>query len=210
VSGTRATLLQRVRDPHDRAAWNEFFELYAPLLEGYARARGLARSDAEEVRDQCLEVLARKLPTFEYERARGSFQAWLHGIARGKVIDLLRAQKVRACESVALERLDAQEPGPDEHWEREWRAEHLRYALAAVRRDEPEDRYRAFELLLVDGLSVAEVAAETGLRAPQIYKLKAALLRKVRAALERLGTDARPRRPRGSFRERRLSGRPLS
>jgi len=190
VSGTRATLLERGRDPRDRAAWDEFFALYAPLLEGYARASGLARNDAEEVRDQCLEVLARKLPEFEYERARGSFQAWLHRLARGKVIDHLRAQKVRKRESVALERLDAREPGPDEQWEREWRAEHLRYALALVRRDEPEERFRAFELLLLEELSVAEVAARTGLQATQIYKLKATLLKKVRAVLERLGTGA--------------------
>ena len=190
MTGTRATLLERERDPRDREAWDEFFALYAPLLESYARASGLARNDAEEVRDQCLEVLARKLPEFEYERSRGSFQAWLHRMARGKVIDLLRARKVRKCESVALERLDAPEPGPDEHWEREWRAEHLRYALSLVRRDEPEERFRAFELLLVEGLSVAEVAERTGLQATQIYKLKAALLKKVRAVLERLGTGA--------------------
>ena len=192
MTDTRATLLQRVRDPHDREAWHEFFELYAPLLEGYARARGLTRSDAEEVRDQCLEVLARRLPTFEYERARGSFQAWLHHIARGKVVDLLRAREVRARESVALERLDAPEPGPDQLWEREWRAEHLRYALRLVREEEPAERFRAFELLLVEELSVAEVAQRTGLRATQIYKLKAALLKRVRAVLERLGTDATP------------------
>ena len=35
---TRATLLERVRDSRDAAAWEEFFALYAPLLEGYARA----------------------------------------------------------------------------------------------------------------------------------------------------------------------------
>jgi len=192
LSGTRQTLLQRVRDPGDREAWNEFFELYAPLLEGYARAHGLGRSDAEEVRDQCLEVLAKRLPDFEYERRRGSFQAWLHGIARGKIIDLLRARKVRARESVVLERLSAPDPGPDELWEREWRAEHLRHALRVVQRDEPPERYRVFELLLLEELSVAEVGAATGLRAAQIYKLKAALLKRVRAVLERLGTQAGP------------------
>jgi RNA polymerase sigma-70 factor (ECF subfamily) len=190
MTATRRTLLQRVRDARDREAWAEFFELYAPLLEGYARGHGLARADAEEVRDQCLEVLAKKLPTFEYERRRGSFQAWLHGIARGKVIDLVRAKEVRARESVALEGLHARAPGPDEHWEREWRAEHLRHALRAVQRDEPEERFRPFEMLLVEELSVAEVAQRTGLRPAQLYKLKAALLKRVRAVLARLGTDA--------------------
>ena len=189
MTTTRATLLHRVRDPGDREAWEEFFELYAPLLEGYARAHGLARADAEEVRDQCLEVLARKLPAFEYRRGKGSFQAWLHGIARGKVVDLLRAQKVRKRESLALTRLTSPEPGPDEHWQREWRAEHLRYALRCVRRTETEERYRVFELLLLEELSVPEVSARTGLTAQQIYKIKASVLKRVRATLERLGTE---------------------
>ena len=47
MTTTRKTLLQRVRDHSDREAWEQFFELYAPILEGYARAHGLSRSDAD-------------------------------------------------------------------------------------------------------------------------------------------------------------------
>ena len=157
MSSTRRTLLHRVRDLGDREAWEEFFGLYAPMIEGYARAHGLSRSDAEEVRDQCLEVLARKLPEFEYERGKGSFQAWLQGLARGKVIDLVRAKRVRARESVELTGLADAGSAPDRIWEREWRAEHLRYALAKVAQGEEVERFRVFELLLVEGLSVKEV-----------------------------------------------------
>jgi RNA polymerase sigma-70 factor (ECF subfamily) len=197
MTTTRATLLDRVRDPRDREAWEQFFELYAPLLEGYARAHGLARDDVEEVRDQCLEVLARKLPEFQYERARGSFSSWLHRIAHAKVIDLVRNRKVRGRESVELTSLAASGADLDERWERQWRAEHLRYALQKVQRDEPEERFRVFEMLLVDELSVAEVCERTGLRATQVYKIKAGVLKKVRAQLERLGTGAEAAAPGG-------------
>ena len=190
MTDTRRTLLVRVRDRGDTEAWQEFFGLYAPLLEGYARSHGLSRTDAEEVRDQCLEVLARKLPDFEYERARGSFQGWLHGIVRGKVIDLARARRVRAHDSVALETLDDARSDLEREWERQWRAEHLRYALARVRESEDPERFRVFELLLVEELPVAEVSARTGLAAGQIYKLKSALLARVREILARLGDGA--------------------
>lgn len=189
MSDTRRTLLQRVRDRGDSAAWTEFFGLYAPLLESYARAHGLAHADVEEVRDQCLEVLAKKLPDFEYRRERGSFQAWLHRLARAKVVDLLRRRKVRAAESVELTTLADDASAPDAAWEREWRAEHLRYALRSVQESEPEERYRVLEMLLVDELSVTEVCARTGLVPAQVYKVKAALLRRVRGVLERLGTE---------------------
>lgn len=192
MAKTRATLLHRVRDRGDHAAWEEFFELYAPLMENHARASGLSRADAEEVRDQCLEVLARKLPDFEYRPGQGSFQAWLFGIVRGKLIDRLRARKVRAHESVELSGLAGGELAPEEQWERAWRAEHLRHALRLLAQEMRAERYRAFELLLVEECSVPEVAESTGLAAAQIYKLKAAALKRVRAILERLGTGPSP------------------
>ncbi len=192
MSTTRKTLLHRVRDSSDRAAWEEFFELYAPLLESYARAHGLTRSDAEEVRDQCLEVVARRMPSFEYERERGSFKIWLARIARGKVIDLLRRRERRGDAELETDEPTAladPEPGPDELWERHWRREHLRHCLREAKRVEPEDSFRVFELLLLEELSVPEVCAQTGWNANQVYKAKARVLKRVREMLERLGAE---------------------
>ena len=44
---TSRTLLERVRDRGDRDAWQRFFDLYAPLLEDFARAHGLPPAEAE-------------------------------------------------------------------------------------------------------------------------------------------------------------------
>ncbi len=63
---TRKTLLARVKDPADAVAWRQFHELYAPLLYRYARRKGLTRSDAEEVRDQCMAVVVEKIGGFEW------------------------------------------------------------------------------------------------------------------------------------------------
>jgi hypothetical protein len=49
-------------DKKPRRGVSEFQELYAPLLYRYACGRGLSRGD---VRDQCLEVVARKTGDFE-------------------------------------------------------------------------------------------------------------------------------------------------
>jgi RNA polymerase sigma factor (sigma-70 family) len=189
MTTTRVTLLQRLRDRSDASAWEEFHELYAPLLEGYARAFGLSPADAQEVRDQCLEVLVRRLPSFEYQRARGRFKAWLHGIARGKVIDGLRAARLRAGEESELERLVDESPRPDELWARQWRAEHLRYALGEALEGEPEPVRQAFEQLLLEELDVPGVCARTGLNANRVYKARARILGRIRRTLERLRVD---------------------
>ena len=189
---TRDTLLGRVRDAKDSAAWDEFFALYAPLLESYARASGLAPVDAEEIRDECLAVVAQRIAEFRYDRAKGSFKGWLHAIVRGKVLDAMRRRGVRRAreERPATEdwlSLPDDRATPDRIWEERWRAEHLRYALEEIRRARDEDGRVLVDLLLDDGLDAAEIGARSGLNANQVYKLRSKIVREVREALARLG-----------------------
>ena len=190
MATTRATLLERVRDPRDSAAWDEFFALYAPLLEGYARALGLPPADAEEVRDQCLASVVERIGTFHYDRARGSFKGWLHRIARSKVVDALRKPRAERPETAALLALPDEGPGPDEAWEREWRTEHLRFALDEVRREQDAGGRELLELLLDDGLSAREIGERVGLNQNQVYKARARLLADVGRVLRRLEGEA--------------------
>lgn len=189
MATTRKTLLARVRDSSDRDAWEQFFSLYAPLLECYARAMGLAPVDAEEVRDECLALVVRRMPSFEYERARGTFKAWLFRIAQGKVVDQLRRPASQRASTESLAKLADPADESDERWESLWRREHLRHALEEARRSESAAWVRVFELLLLEDLTVADVQARTGLSARQVYKAKARVLKRVRETLRRLGVE---------------------
>lgn len=182
---TRQSLLLRLRDRGDQDAWSVFYELYAPLLLRYAAACGLGRSEAEEVRDHCLEIAARKLPGFRYEAGRGGFKAWLHRIARDRVVDLQRRARAGGA-GTPLD--DAPDPadGPPELWERNWRREHLRYALEQARAGASLRDFRAFEMLLLEDASVPEVCAALAMNPNQVYKARLRLLQRVRAVLERL------------------------
>lgn len=186
---TRVSLLLRVKDPTDFKAWNEFHGLYAPLLYNYARSRGLTYSDAEEIRDQCLEVIARKIGAFEYDRAKGGFKCWLYRIASCKVIDMLRKTRVKRADTQTIRKLAAEEPSSDELWEKHWRNEHLKFCVQQVRDSVSEQSYRAFHMLLFDGCSVQGVCEALSLNTNQVYKAKSRVLKRVREILEQLGTD---------------------
>lgn len=190
VDTTRKTLLQRVRDNADQAAWEQFFALYAPLLEAYARAMGLSPNDAEEVRDECLALITKRMPSFEYEREKGSFKSWLYRLAHGKVVDLLRRPAPQRASTETLHAIEDSANALDERWETLWRREHLRHAFTEARRDEDATTLQVFELVLIEGLPVAEVSARTGLSARQVYKVKARMLKRVRGVLQRLGVEA--------------------
>ena len=183
-AATRRTLLVRVRDPADRVAWGEFHGLYAPLLLRYARSLGLARDDAEEVRDACLLLLARRMKTFEYRPERGRFKTWLYRIAHDKVVDLLRRRVPERAETKALARIADVASDPDERFEAAWRTQELRRGLATALRElraaNGRDA-RAFRMLLHATASPAEIASKLGMSPNQVYKVKSRVLARVRS-----------------------------
>lgn len=170
MTTTRTTLLARVKNRSDAAAWDEFHKLYAPLLYRCARGRGLAREDAEDVRDACLEVVARKIGNFAYDRERGGFKNWLYRIASGKVIDLLRKRREKIADSQEVRDLVDPAPAPNELWDQQWRYEHLKYCVQVVRGSVSERNYQAFSMLLFDDASVEDVCARLGMNANQVYQ----------------------------------------
>lgn len=186
---TRVSLLLRVKDASDGNAWDEFHDLYAPLLYNYARSRGLSSADAEEIRDQCLEVVARKITDFEYDRAKGGFKCWLYRIASYKIIDMLRKSKEKRADTRVLRSLRSPEPSPDELWEKHWRNEHLKFCVQQARASVSEQSYRAFHMLLFDGCAVPDVCEALGLNTNQVYKAKSRVLQRIREVLDQLGTS---------------------
>ena len=71
---TSGTLLMRLRELDDRAAWNEFVERYAPRIYGWCRHHRLQESDAADVTQEVLGKLVKVIRSFEYDPRRGSFR----------------------------------------------------------------------------------------------------------------------------------------
>ncbi len=192
MNTTRASLLIRVKNRADGCAWEEFHQLYAPLLYRYARARGLDRQDAEEIRDECLLIIARKMGAFEYDKRKGGFKNWLYTIASGKVIDLLRSGRMPVADSHDMDGLSDPAAAPDEAWERQWKDRHLRYCVEQVRGSVSEANYRAFHLLVLEGCSVEEVCTSLDMNANRVYKAKSRVLRVVQRKLAEIAPDLLP------------------
>jgi RNA polymerase sigma-70 factor (ECF subfamily) len=189
MDSTRSSLLVRIKDPRDSEAWQEFYGLYAALLYRYARTRGLPAQDAEEVRDQCLAVVVRKIGSFQYDREKGGFKSWLWRIVERKVVDSLRKRRERIAESGAVRRLPDREPPPGELWEQRWRFEHLKHCVEQVRGSVSETDFEVFRLLLFGECPVEEVCRRLGIHRNQVYKAKARVLERVRQRLVYLGVD---------------------
>ena len=83
---TRAGLLHQLKDWQDHDAWTEFFETYWRLIYRVALRAGLSNTEAEEVVQETVVAVARRMPTFEYDRSK-SFESWLLQITHRRIVD---------------------------------------------------------------------------------------------------------------------------
>src|SRR5690242_19161815 len=95
IPATRASLLVRLRDPHDVAAWKEFVALYTPLVYGYARKQGLQDADAADLSQEVFGIVAGSVGRLEYDPSRGSFRNWLFTVVWRKLSNWRRAERNR-------------------------------------------------------------------------------------------------------------------
>src|SRR6266478_3122201 len=95
---TRASLLVRLRDPEDDAAWREFIDLYAPLVYGYARKQGLQEADAADLSQEVLGAVAGAVNRLDYDPRRGAFRNWLFTVVRRKLSNWRRKTRRKPAE----------------------------------------------------------------------------------------------------------------
>jgi RNA polymerase sigma factor (sigma-70 family) len=184
MNTTRSSLINRVRDFGNASSWVEFDRLYRPLLAEYARRCGIDRVDAEEIAQQCLQVVVRQIPEFQ---KRKSFRGWLWAIADNKIKRYFRDRKARRCLAPgALADKAAAVETPDQEWERQWELAHLAYCIDNVRGDFAEHTFRAFELYVIHEKPVAEIVRTLGMTANQVYVAKSRVCCRIRERFHEL------------------------
>jgi RNA polymerase sigma-70 factor (ECF subfamily) len=192
---TRASLLVRLRDGGDAGAWQEFVHLYAPVIYGFARKRGLQDADAADLMQEVLRSVSSAAHRLEYDPARGTFRGWLFTVTRNKIFNFLesRSRRVQGSgDSRVQERLE-EHAAPDGKLSAEWDADYQR-ALAARAMELVKDEFlastwEAFRLTAVEGRPPAQVASRVGLSVGAIYVAKSRVIARLRQEIERLQGD---------------------
>lgn len=181
---TRASLLVRLRHGGDEAAWGLFVELYAPLVFGWARRRGLQEADAADLTQEVLRAVARALPAGRYDAARGTFRGWLYVITRNK-LNTFAARQARLVRGsgdsgvqAALEGVES--PAAEEQWRRDYEGRLIAWAGERVRREFSERTWRAFWLTAVEGHSGEEAAGQLGTSAGAVFVARCRVLARLR------------------------------
>src|SRR5262245_12631882 len=171
---TRASLLVQIRDGSNHAAWQEFVNLYGPIIYGFARKRGLQDADAADLMQDVLRSIATAIGRLDYDRNQGTFRGWLFTITRNKIFNFLSARRIRPQGSgdTTANQLLATVPqdGDDtDSWELEYQRRLASLAMERVKDEFQPSTWRAFWLTAVEGAIAAEAGKQLGMSAGAIY-----------------------------------------
>jgi RNA polymerase sigma-70 factor (ECF subfamily) len=186
---TRPSLLVRIRDARDGQAWSQFVALYAPLVYGYARKRGLQDADAADLTQDVLRAVAGAAERLAYDPKRGSFRGWLFTIVRNKLRDFMDACKRQGQGSgdTGAHKLLEQHAAPDEDvWEREYQQRIFAWAAEQIRGEFQDTTWQAFWQTAVEGKSGKEVARALGMTVAAVYLAKSRVLARLKEQIQQV------------------------
>jgi RNA polymerase sigma-70 factor (ECF subfamily) len=180
-ASTSLGLLERVK-AHDSAAWERVVVVYGPLVDLWCRQAGLQAADAADVRQDVMLAVARAVGEFRRDRPGDSFRGWLRAITRSKLADYWRKRPAATAVtggSDAYRRLQQLAAADSEDSDAEAGLVYRR-ALDLIRTDFEERSWRAFWLVVMDGRSPVDVAAELGVSVNAVYLAKGRVLSRLR------------------------------
>lgn len=186
---TKPSLLLRIRDAGDSTSWNEFAQIYGPVIRSYCRRRGLQPTDADDVVQEILAQVARSIGTFEYEPQRGRFRDWLGIVTRNKITRFFESKGREGSTIGNFKSAQLEASSEDPEWSANLHACILEVALVRIRVGFEPSTWDAFERIWCVGLPAPEVARTLGMTIDAVYAAKSRVLRRLREEVLSLADD---------------------
>ena len=188
---TRPSLLLRVRNANDEAAWAQFAAIYTPLIFAFCRRRGLPEADASDVTQDVLKAVALALPRFEYHPEQSSFRNWLFTVARSKLNNFVATQArcPQPASETTIQHFTELTPdsSAEETWRREYQSHLVRWAAEQIRTEFKGATWEAFWRTAILGEEAGKVAEELGLTINALYIARSRVTGRLKTVIEELG-----------------------
>jgi RNA polymerase sigma-70 factor (ECF subfamily) len=188
---TSASLLDSLRRADDGDAWSKLVDLYSPLIHRWLKRHGAALGDVDDVAQEVLTVVVRRLPEFRREPRTGAFRSWLRTITANCLRDHWRRENKQPAAiggtdfGEIIQQLTDPNSGISQLWDREHDEHVTRHLLTLIRHNFADNTWTAFQQFAIEGRSADEVAERLGMTANAVFIAKS----RVMAALRKHGQD---------------------
>jgi RNA polymerase sigma-70 factor (ECF subfamily) len=186
---TRATLLLQLRpdSPVREAAWRDFYEMYAPIIGGFARKMGVRGDDIRDVVQEVMLGFFDISPEFVYDPSRGRFRGYLKTCTWRKIKKRF-GSRLRV-DDRPVEQIADDEPQVDQAWNDTWEEQDLRRAVEQVRRQysaraDTARTFRAFEMYALLEQPPESIAQQLDISVDSVYQAKARVSKAIKAAMD--------------------------
>ena len=181
---TRQTLLLKIRDQYNDAAWEEFIAFYRPYVYRVIQnLNHIELPDREDIIQEVMLIAWKKLPDFDYQPQKGRFRSWLSVIThRSANTYYHKSKKASVFKShLTSEELEEGLPAEIENLcQQEWEKHVSETAWANISDKFESKVLQAFQKL-ASGEKGEQVALELGLSQNSVYVYK----KRVMAALQK-------------------------
>jgi len=203
---TRWSLIGRLKNWDDQESWRDFFETYWRLIYGVALKSGLTHAEAEEVVQETVVSVCRKMGEFKADPAHGSFKSWLLQLTRWRITDQLRKRPARQDHPGASQHLkeglgepragvpedllsEAASGVLDAIWDEEWENHVIEAALEKLKKQVSARQFQVFYLHVIKQLPAPEAARALRVQLPQVYLTKHRLKPLFQKAVQEVGAS---------------------
>ena len=208
---TRWSLIGRLKDMDDQQSWQEFFDAYWKLIYSVALKAGLSDAEAQDVVQETVISVAKKMPEFKADPAAGSFKSWLLTLTRWRIVDQTRKRQAKANPDGGQECPPHPQPGrsalqhgddsartstvdriPDPGldleavWNEEWENNLLVAAAERVKRQVDPEQYQLFDFHVLKQWPAIKVARKLGVNLSQVYFAKYKISKLMKKEIKKL------------------------
>lgn len=190
---TRHSLIQRLQDGGDDAAWEEFASIYRPIIVQIARRRHLQFDDAEDLAQQVLLLVLRNIGKWKADPTRARFRTWLQAVVRNATMNALtrRPRDQAYGGTTCFQQLHQRPDKADSLWfDLEWQRETLRWVSQQVRGEFESATWAAFWGTAVEQLSAQEVAERLGKSVGAVYIARSRVMQRIKQKIAELDDDS--------------------
>ena len=182
---TSLSLLVRLSDGNSDA-WQEFHDLYGPLLRGWLLSKGVQPANLDDLLQEVWEVALAELPGFRHNGHTGALRTWLRRVLANRLREFWRkGQRQPTTADSALftalgERLADPHSDLSEARDQEYRHAVCARLLLQVEPELAEKTVLAFRRVAIENQQPGDVASELSMTVNAVRISQSRVMRRLR------------------------------
>ena len=186
MSVTSLSLLENLQQSPNDSAWQRLVDFYTPLIRTWLRRYALLDQDIDDLVQEVLAIVVRKMPEFRRKAQTGAFRRWLRTITVNCLRGFWRSQRFRpkiagnAGFAQVLDQLADANSALSKLWDQEHDDHVARRLLEMIRPRFEAKTWLAFQRVALEAVPVDQVASELGMTANAVFIAKSRVMHLLR------------------------------